>query len=147
MNCINNVGLRSFSDSLDRSISLNKDKYIKRLWQNARNASEFNLFEPSYSNGIIGAVTNIMGVKIKIIYFIFIIYGIVLLRWKNLQKDVSFFSYLFFMIGLCNYILIIIASPGEYGRLSIPAIPVYLIMIGQLLEMIKIKRVSEVIYI
>lgn len=146
-NYINNVGLKSFSDSLDRSISLNKDKYIKRLWQNARNASEFNLFEPSYSNGIIGAVTNIMGVKIKIIYFIFIIYGIVLLRWKNLQKDVSFFSYLFFMIGLCNYILIIIASPGEYGRLSIPAIPVYLIMIGQLLEMIKIKRVSEVIFI
>ena len=59
------------------------------------------------------------------------------------QKEIAFFSCLLFMIGVSNFILIIMGSPGEFGRLSLPAIPTYLIMIGQLLNMIRVKKISE----
>ena len=143
-NLINAVGMESFSEIVNQSIKQNKVKYFKRLFQNARNASESNLFEPSYQIGIIGTISSIMGVKIKIIYILFLIYVFVLIRWMNRNKEVAFFSCMLFMIGVSNYILIIIASPGEFGRLSLPAIPVYLIMIGQLLDLIGVKRISEV---
>ena len=44
-------------------------------------------------------------------------------------------------------ILIIIGSPGEYGRLSLPAIPIYLIMLGQMLNMIRTKSLSEIKFV
>lgn len=142
-NLINAVGMESFSEIVNQSIKQNKVKYLKRLLQNAQNASENNLFEPSYQIGIIGTISSMMGVKIKVIYILFLIYFFVLIRWMNRKKEMAFFSCILFMIGVSNYILIIIASPGEYGRLSLPAIPVYLIMIGQLLDLIWIKRISE----
>jgi hypothetical protein len=146
-NLVNALGLESFSDILNQSIKQNKGKYVKRLLQNVRNASENNLFEPSYQTGIIGIISNMMGIKIKVIYLLFLIYLAILTRWMNRHKEIAFFSCLLFMFGVCNYILIVIASPGEYGRLSLPAIPVYLIMLGQLLEMIRIKRISEVSFL
>lgn len=141
---INAMGMESFSELVNQSINRNKIRYAKRLLQNVLNASEDDLFKPSYSNGIIGVVSNIMGVKIKIIYLLFFIYAVVLLHWWNRHNDIAFFSSLLFMVGVSNYIIVIIASPGEYGRLLLPSIPAYLIMFGQLLNMIKFKRVCEV---
>ena len=140
---INLMGMEAFSDSLNQSISQNKGKYISRIFLNVRKAAEDNLFEPSWPTGIIGVVSNLMGIKLKIIYFVFLIYAIILLRWMNRQKEFAFFSCLLFMIGVSNFILIIMGSPGEYGRLSLPAIPTYIIMIGQLLNMIRVKKISE----
>ena len=140
---INLMGMEAFSDSLNQSISRNKGRYISRLFLNVRKAAEDNLFEPSWPTGRIGVVSNIMGIKLKIIYFIFLIYAIILLRWMDRQKEIAFFSCLLFMIGVSNFILIIMGSPGEFGRLSLPAIPTYLIMIGQLLNMIRVKKISE----
>ena len=143
-NITNAIGLKSFSEVVNQSIIQNKGRYVKRIWQNIRNASEDNLFEPSYQVGIIGVLSNILGIKIKFVYLLIIIYSLLLIRWMNSQKEIAFFSCLLLMIGVCNYILIVIASPGEYGRLSLPAIPVYLIMIGQLLDIIRRKRLTEV---
>lgn len=140
---INLMGMEAFSDSLNQSISQNKGRYISRIFLNVRKAAEDNLFEPSWPTGIIGVVSNLMGIKLKIIYFVFLIYAIILLRWMNRQKEVAFFSCLLFMIGVSNFILIIMGSPGEYGRLSLPAIPAYLIMIGQLLNMFRLKRITD----
>ncbi len=143
-NGVNTIGMESFSELVNQSINRNKVRYAKRLLQNVLNASEDDLFKPSYSNGIIGVVSNIMGVKIKVLYILLLIYIVILLHWWKRNKNVAFFSCLYFMIGVSNYIIIIIASPGEYGRLLLPSIPVYLIMFGQLLNMIKFKNISEV---
>lgn len=143
-NGIKAMGMESFSELVNQSINRNKIRYAKRLLQNVLNASEDDLFKPSYSNGIIGVVSNIMGVKIKIIYLLLFIYAVVLLYWWKRQNDIAFFSSILFMAGISNYIIVIIASPGEYGRLLLPSIPAYLIMFGQLLNMIKFKRFCEV---
>ncbi len=144
---INTIGMDAFSDSLNQSISLNKERYVMRLFQNFRNASESNLFDPSYSKGIIGVISDIMGIKLKTIYFLFFIYGVLLLRFNFFRKELAFFSTMMFLVGLSNFVLIILASPGEYGRLSLPAIPVYLIMAGQLLDMTKTKSFSEIKFV
>ena len=144
---INEMGMDNFSDLVSLSINQNKAKYAMRIIQNVRNASEENLFEPSYLNGYIGVVSNIIGAKIKMLYFLFIFYFLFLLRWMIKHRDIPFFSCLLFMIGISNYIVIVIASPGEYGRLSLPAIPVYLIMVGQLLRMIRMKTIAEVKFV
>jgi hypothetical protein len=141
---INKIGMEAFSDSLNQSINRNKGKYIMRLLQNIRNASDRNLFEPSYSYGFIGVVSNIMGVKIKALYYLYGVYVVLLLQCMIRRKEIAFFSCLLFMFGISNYILIIVASPSDYWRLSLPAIPTYLIMIGQLLNMLGIKKPSEV---
>ena len=137
---INKIGMEAFADSLNQSINRNKSKYIGRLWQNVRKASEDNLFEPSYPNGIIGVISNIMGPKLKLIYYLFFVYAFFLFQWIIRRKEIPFFSCLLLMIGVSNYIVIIIASPGEYGRLSLPAVPVYLVMFAQLFDMIRRKR-------
>lgn len=140
-NITNTIGLKAFSDLVNQSIKQNKGKYVKRLWQNVRNASEDYLFEPSYQTGIIGVISNMMGIKINSLFILFLIYAVILIRWMHGQKKMAFFSCMLFMIGVSNFILIVIASPGEYGRLSLPAIPVYLIMIGQLLSMLGTKSI------
>lgn len=140
---INLMGMDEFSDSLNQSINRNKVRYVSRILLNVRKAAEDNFFEPSWPIGIIGFVSNIMGIKLKILYFVFLIYAIILLRWMNRLKEVAFFSCLLFMIGVSNFILIIMGSPGEYGRLSLPAIPAYLIMIGQLLDVIRFDYICN----
>lgn len=144
---INIMGMEAFSDSLKQSIDCNKGKYIKRLWQNVRKASEDNLFEPSYQIGILGVVSNLFGLPIKIIYYLFLIYTAWLLQWMVRKKKIAFFPVLLIMIGVSNYIVIILGSPGEYGRLSLPAIPAYLLMLGQLLDIINSKRLSDTIFV
>ena len=135
--------MKAFSDSLTHSIHQNKGKYVTRLWQNVRKASEDNLLEPSWPVGIIGIISDFMGPKIKIIYYLFLIYAIMLLQWMIRKKKIAFIPCLLFMIGLSNYIVIVIGSPGEYGRLSLPAIPAYFVMFGQLLNIIRVKRFSD----
>lgn len=144
---INIMGMEAFSDSLKQSINRDKGKYVKRLWQNVRKASEDNLFEPSYQIGVLGVFSNLMGPKIKVIYYLFLIYAVLLLRWMMRRKEIAIFPCFLIMIGVSNYIIIILGSPGEYGRLSLPAMPVYLIMFGQLLNMIRIKRISNVRFV
>lgn len=141
---INTIGMKSFSDSLNNSISRNKIKYINRISLNVRKASEDNLLEPSWPTGIIGVVSNICCVKIKYVLFLLLVYAVVLLRWMKKQKELVFFSCLLFLIGISNFVLIIIGSPGEYGRLSLPALPAYFIMFGQLLNVVKLKNVMKV---
>lgn len=145
-NIINTVGMKGFSDLVDNSIRQNKEKYVLRLFQNIRNASDDNLFEPSYRIGYIGFISDIMGIKINILYFLFLLYTFILIRWMRCHKEFAFFSCLLFMIGVSNYILIVIASPGEYGRLSLPAIPAYLIMIGRMLDSIQIKGINKICF-
>lgn len=144
---INIIGMKAFSDSLTHSIHQNKGKYVTRLWQNVRKASEDNLLEPSWPVGIIGIISDFMGPKIKIIYYLFLIYAIMLLQWMIRKKKIAFIPCLLFMIGLSNYIVIVIGSPGEYGRLSLPAIPAYFVMFGQLLNIIRVKRFSDNLFI
>lgn len=137
---INMLGMEAFSDTLNQSINQNKGKFAKRLWQNMRKASRDNLFEPSYQVGIFGVVSDFMSPPIKIIYFILLIYGFIILRRMVRWKNITFFPCLLFMIGVSNFILIIIASPGEYGRLLLPALPAYFVMFAQLVDMIWAKR-------
>ncbi len=146
-NGIDEMGMEAFTDFVNQSISRNKGKYVMRLFQNIRNASEDYLFDPSYQIGGIGIVSNILGFRIKILYCLFLLYAIILVRWVIKQKEIAFFSSILFMIGVSNFVLIIIASPGEFGRLTLPAIPTYLIMFGQLFDMIKIKKISEIEFV
>ena len=141
---VREMGMNAFSDYVNQSISRNKGRYIMRLFQNVRNASEDNLFEPSYSNGILGVISNLMGIKIKILYLLFLAYSLLLLRWMIKRNEFAFFSSMLLMIGVSNFVLIIIASPGEYGRLSLPAVPIYLIMFGQLFNCFKAKRLFDI---
>lgn len=134
---INKFGMKPFSDFVNASVSINKDEYLKRLWWNFRRISDDDLFVTAFYDS---AVTDITGLKIKVLYYLLIIYFVVISLWMKYRKEIAWFSVILFMIGFSNLFLVIIASPSEFGRLCLSALPVYIIMLGQLLDIITFMR-------
>ena len=109
----------------------NKSLYCKKIIRNFTSAANYRLFEPSVLSP---SFLKILRVNINSVYIILIIYFIFLIRYMIMKKSIALFSCLLFMIGFSHLFVIIVASPGDYSRLILPAIPIFLIMFGQLIS-------------
>ena len=134
-------GLKHFSDYVNSSIKKNKSQYFKRIIRNFIDAANYSLFEPSYSSS---SILRALRVKIFIVYIVLVIYFIVLIKHMIKKKTIAIFSCLLYMIGFSHLFVIIVGSPGDYSRLILPAIPVFLIMASQLIRYILTNESEDI---
>lgn len=133
---ISSYGLNQFSDYVNNNIKKNRSLYFKRIIRNFIDAANYSLFETSYTNSYI---LRSFRINILSIYIMLLIYFIVLMIFMIKKKTIALFSCLLYMIGFSHLFVIIVGSPGDYSRLILPAIPVFFIMMGQLISYIMIK--------
>lgn len=137
-------GLKRFSDYVNYNIKNNRLLYLKRIMLNFTDAANYKLFETSNK---CCSILNSLSVNIISVYIMLLIYIIVLMSLIIIKKIIPLFSCLAFMIGFSHLFIIIVGSPGDYSRLILPAIPVYLIMIGQLICLFTTKKSNDAIFI
>ena len=134
---ISSYGLKQFSDYVNYNIKKNRSLYFKRIIRNFIDAANYSLFETSYTNP---SILRSLRINLLLVYVMFLIYFIVLMKFMINKKTIALFSCLLYMIGFSHLFVIIVGSPGDYSRLILPAIPVYFIMIGQLISYFIIKN-------
>lgn len=133
-------GLREVSDLVDKSERTDMQTYVRRFFQRLHRAANDKMFSTlihKWKN-----VTDIIGVNIKIIYWLLIIYPMLLTYWMIRWRQIAWQSIILYMLGFSHLFLIIYACQNVWDRLIIPAVPIYIIMIGQLFKQITADKIS-----
>ena len=124
------------AEAVSNNISLyNKatlSEQTKSIIQRLHNAAQDKLLDTFIKR--LSFITDIIGFRINLVYYLLIIYPIVLAYcWKK-QKTIPWFSLILFLLGFSHLFIIIVACQNIWGRLILPVTPLYLLMIGQLIN-------------
>lgn len=138
-------GLKEISNLVSTANKTDYHSFLRGFSQRVHKASNDKLFETllhKWKN-----ITDIFGVKLKIVYWLLIIFPIIILYWIYKKKSIPCFSIILYMLGWSHLFLILFACQNVWDRLILPIIPVYLIMFGQLFNTVKLKYNNEFEYI
>ena len=89
--------------------------------------------------GGFATIFDVIGFNLNTLYLFLIIYTIILSYWTLCRRRVSVVSFLLYMLGVSNIVVAIIGAQGEWERLILPSMPLYLLMFGQLCSMFKVR--------
>ena len=134
-------GLKKVSDMLSIYTSTSFSSIIKPAFQRLHNASEDKLFTTFIKKWSI--VTDIIGARINSIFLLLIIYPIAIVHLSIRKRCIPWFSSILFMLGASHLLIIIVACQNIWGRLILPATPIYLLMFAQLCNIFKISINSD----
>lgn len=134
-------GLKNVSDMLSIYTSTSFSSIIKPAFQRLHNASEDKLFTTFIKKWSI--VTDIIGVRINFVFLLLIVYPIAIMYLAIRKRCVPWFSSILFMLGTSHLLIIIVACQNIWGRLILPATPIYLLMFAQLCNIFKISINSD----
>lgn len=132
-------GLREVSNTVTPS-SPNVFRMYKEFIQRFHKAANDKLFA-TYIHQLRN-ITDIIGVRLNIVYIILIIYSFILASWIFKMKSIPWFSITLFMLGFSHLFVIIYACQNVWDRLITPALPIYLFILGQLMSTFKLRRES-----
>ena len=128
--------LKSYPDSM----SIRKNR-LKRLFQHFRKASQDKLF--STYNSRWDLISDIICLRMNAIYILLLIYSISLSYWICRRKIFAWFSVLILLLGAGHLFVILYSCQNVWYRLIIPFTPVYLLMIGQLINLLDFKGIHK----
>lgn len=115
------------SSNSNNFVFVSQIKAALQRFHNAANEKLFTTFIKKWS-----VITDIIGVRINLIYFLLFLYPLVIGYWWKKRKDFPWFSSILYLLGLSHLLIIIVACQNIWGRLILPVTPIYLIMIAQL---------------
>ena len=84
---------------------------------------------------------------ISTLYLFLLIYTILLVLWFIRRRSIPWFTALIYMVGVSQIIVSVIAAQWDWGRLLLPALPAYLLMIGQVCQIITIKSLHSLEFV
>ena len=85
-----------------------------------------------------------LDLKLKLLYIFVVVYVIVLFIWIVRNHCIPWFSSLFCLACIGNIIVSIVGAQAEWSRLILPSMPLFLLMVGQICTMFKIKSLSSI---
>lgn len=138
---IQNFGPKNVSDLVDKSDYNNITNRLKRLFQHFRKASQDKLF--STYNSRWDLISDIICLRMNAIYILLLIYSISLSYWICRRKIFAWFSVLILLLGAGHLFVILYSCQNVWYRLIIPFTPVYLLMIGQLINLLDFKGMHK----
>lgn len=140
---IENYDTKILQDALNSSALshpiTNISKVIGRVYQ----ASYLSTLS-SYGDGYIGTITDIIGLRTNIVYIFLLLYGIFVIKWCIKNHQIPWFSFVYYMLGISNLIVVLIGAQAEWMRLLLPSIPIYLLLFAQLCTFINLKSMKQV---
>ncbi len=131
---ISEFGLKVFSDSVNAVLSQHKFSYLKRIAINVQRSCADRLMGTTWP---MSKLLDIITVNLCCIFILFLLYIYILVKLMR-EKRKIYFSLLLCIISISHMSVIFLASPDDYARLTLPIIPVLLIMIGQMFSTVKV---------
>jgi len=125
-------GAETVSENISLYNKTTLSSQIKSIFQRFHNAAQDILLDTFIKK--LSFITDIIGFRINLIYYLLIIYPIVLAYCCKKQKTIPWFSSTIYLLGSCHLLIIIVACQNIWGRLILPATPIYLLMTGQLIN-------------
>ena len=105
-------------------------------------ASTFKLAVPASEMSFV--LSDLLSLNMAVIYLILIIYTIVLVRWMFNHRQIPWFSSVLYMVGVSHLIIVLIGAQGEWYRLIVPSMPIYILLIGQLCRTLNMKPIQQI---
>lgn len=84
---------------------------------------------------------------ISTLYLFLVIYTILLILWFVRLRSIPWLTALIYMVGVSQIVVSVIAAQWDWGRLLLPALPAYLLMIGQVCQLITIKNLDSLQFV
>lgn len=123
-------GLKDVSELISNSEGNNPKLLFRRFAQRLHKSANDKLFVTL--NHTWNNVTDFIGIRFNILYIILFIYPLILLHWMLKSSRIAWNSILLYMLAFSHLFVIIFACQNVWDRLILPAIPCYLLIIGQL---------------
>ena len=120
------------------SINVNKQKYLSGIVQRIYYAVRHPVFKTPIN--VWGWILNLLGPSINSLILFLLIYIYIVFRYICCHKRVPFLSVTLALIICANLMVVLLGAQDEYSRLILPSIPFAIIMAGQVLELIKMKK-------
>ena len=134
-------GLKEVQEAVSVSNKSNPIGWAKKVGGRIYRAVQLSLFV-TYFWGPIATLVDMVDVNMNTLYLFLLIYTGVLFYYIFKRRKLPWLSCLFYMLGCSNLIVAIVGAQAEWSRLVIPSLPIYLLMAGQLLNLIKISKFS-----
>lgn len=80
----------------------------------------------------------------RVFYYFMFIYTIILCLWINRSHCIPWMSMLFYSMCLSNIIVVIWGAQDSWSRLTLPSMPLFLLMLGQICTMFKASPISSI---
>ena len=140
IHAIKQFGPHTVSNLVSSSGFNHPSQKMKRFIKHFRKAANDKLF--STYNTKWNTLTDLLCVRLNILYIILFIYIITFMHHILKKREIVWFSLLLFLLGAGHLFVILYSCQNVWYRLIIPFTPVYLLMIGQLLNLLKVKKAN-----
>ncbi len=132
-----NYDLKTKNEVIYASYMSNPTNWLKKCFGRLYRSVKKSLFL-TLAGGF-ATFFDMIGFNLNTLYLFIIIYSFILFCWMIKKHDVPYISILLYMLGVSNIIVAIIGAQGEWERLILPSMPIYLLLFGQLCTMFKVK--------
>lgn len=78
------------------------------------------------------------------LFLFLIIYTVLLIIWVVRRKQIPWFTSLLYMMAVSQIIVAVLGAQSDWGRLILPVLTVYLLMIGQLCTAFSVERADSI---
>lgn len=136
---IDTYGLKEVQEAVSASNHSNPIGWFKNIRYRSYEASTYPLLATYCSSPII-TFFHVVTCNIGALYLFLIIYTCILFYWIYKHKSLPWTSCTLYMLGCSNLIVAIIGAQDAWNRLILPSIPIYLLMLGQLYNMIRVCK-------
>ena len=143
---INTFGLKSVSEAIDNSKRNELFTWVKKAIKRTYVVSQSELFQCNWPHPL--NATKILfkdiisGTHISSLYLLLLIYLGFIIKQVH-QKSNYCYSSLLLLLGSSNIFIIIIGAFWDWSRLIVPSLPIYLLMFGQLCNLIRLTIVPN----
>lgn len=138
---LSNYRIKSIQEVVSSSFLQKPIGYLKSVIIRFCRASNYQPF--SYHFGGSDLISRVISPSLNLLYLLLLTYTFILIYWIYRKRAIPYISCLLYMIVCSNLIVSIAGAQDEWGRLNIPVIPVYLLMLGQLCNLIRLTKIPN----
>lgn len=80
---------------------------------------------------------------ISSLFLFLIIYTVLLIIWVIRHKQIPWFTALLYMLAVSQIVVAVVGAQSDWGRLLLPVLAVYLLMVGQICTVFSVKGVDS----
>ncbi len=129
-----NAPLPSIQKAVNKASKQSGALFFDSLYLRTKNAMKEPILVSSTSR-----IGGILGFTIGTIMVFLFCFCCFLVYWVYNSRKIPWITSILFMIGVSSLFVIIVGAQGDWGRLVVPTMPIYLLMVGQVCSLFQLK--------
>lgn len=137
---IDKYGLTTMASVVDASKRDQPVEWIRKVLGRFYQASQFP-FLAAYAGYT--TITDMIGININSLYLFLIVFSVILVVTGIRKRKIYQIPTLLLLTILGNLVTAVIGAQNEWGRLLLPSLPLFIVLVGRAINYIKIVRDEE----